>query len=167
MEYIRERLCCPDCGGSGKRRIVTIEALFEAPHFADLTGRDGLPCRVWRNPSRREFAAALRSRATDASGLRGLVTQTDLYVWQSINLLHPDFERDTAINGIRIALRPDQIMVNDEAVMVEHFPWVFPNQKQAEEMDTEDRRNVVADHLKRHPRLSRVYPNGFVVSWYS
>jgi len=147
--------------------VRPIEALSEAPHFADLTGRDGLPCRVWRNPSRREFAAALRSRAADTSGLRGLVTQADLYVWQSMNLVHPDFEHATAINGIRIALRAEQVMVNDEAVIAEHFPWVSPDRQQAEEMDTEDRRSVVTTHLKQHARLSRVYPSGFTVVWYS
>lgn len=145
-----------------------IEALSESPHFADLTGRDGLPCRVWKNPSRREFAVALRSRVTDAYGLRGLITQTDLYVWQSVNLLHPDFEKATAIDGIRIALRSDQIMVNDETVAFpEHFPWIFPDREQAEAMDIEDRRNLVTDHLKAHVRLSRVYPTSFAVIWYA
>jgi hypothetical protein len=101
-----------------------------------------------------------------ARSMRGLVTQTDLYVWQSMN--HSAFEQATAINGIRIALRTDQIMVNDEAVAFpEHFPWVFPDREQAEAMDIEDRRKLVTQHLERHTRLNRVYPSGFAVVWYA
>ncbi len=145
-----------------------IEALREVPHFADLTGRDGLPCRVWRNPNRQEFATALRSSVADANGLRGLLTQSDLYVWQSTNLLHPDFERETCIEGMRIALRASEVRTNHESVALpDQFCWVFPDRVRAATIDIEDRRKLVSDHLQRNERLKRVYPAEFTVVWYS
>jgi len=29
---------------------VSIQPLNETPFYAELQGRDGLPCRVWKNP---------------------------------------------------------------------------------------------------------------------
>lgn len=145
-----------------------IAALSESPHFAELSGRDGLPCRVWRNPSRREFVTALRSSTADTAGLRGLLTETDLYVWQSINLLHIDFERDTGLLGVRIALRPTEVQTNDESVALpEQFPWIFPDRTQAEATDIEDRRAIVTTYLQANDRLKRLYVTGFHVAWYS
>jgi hypothetical protein len=148
--------------------VRPIDALREAPHCADLVGRDGLPCRVWKNPDRREFASALRSSTADTSGLRGLLTQADLYVWQSIYLLHSDFERHTGIEGIRIALRANEVQTNNEsAAFPVHFPWVFPNRAQAEAMDVENRRKVVSDYLQVNVRFKCIYPAGYTIVWYS
>jgi hypothetical protein len=145
-----------------------IEALRESPHFADLVGRDGLPCRVWKNPDRQEFATALRSPTADTSGLRGLLTRSDLYVWQSINLLHSDFERDTGIEGMRIALRANELQTSDESVALPaHFPWVFPDCAQAEAMDVEDRRKVAIEYLQANVGLKCIYPAGYTIVWYS
>jgi hypothetical protein len=140
----------------------SVDTLTEA-FYAELQGRDGLPCRVWKNPSNREFAGAIQRGAT--TGLRGLLTAVDLYVWQSVNLLHMDFEHQSAISGMRVVLRSDEIQVNDETVdQPEHFPWVFP---QPTEMDIEDRRDIVAKWLLSSKRLKGVYLNGFRVVWYS
>jgi hypothetical protein len=143
-------------------------ALTDAFH-AELQGRDGLPCRVWRNPSTPEFADAVRQASGAAlAGLRGLVTATNLYIWQSTNLLHTDFEGQSGISGIRVALRTDELQVNDETVdQPEHFPWVFPNPGLIAEMDVEDRRAIVAAWLLSSARLRGVYPHGFRVVWYS
>ena len=119
-----------------------------------ITGRDGLPCQVWENPTELTF------------GMRGLLTQSDLYVWQSEHLLHADFERHTGIQGMHIALGEGAVHANNETVALpEHFPWVFPNREQAEMMDIDDRRQVVKEHLSG--RLRDVYPTGFIVLWYS
>lgn len=144
--------------------IQATQSLTEAPFYAELQGRDGLPCRVWKNPNKREFASAINRGVT--AGLRGLLTGADLYVWQSVNLLHTDFERDAAVSGVRVALRAGEIQVNDETVdQPEHFPWIFP--QAVNDMDIEDRRAIVATWLLSNARLKRVYPPGFKVTWYS
>lgn len=121
----------------------------------------GLP--VWQNPSQKEFSEALRT----TSGLRGLLTESDLYVWHNMNLLHPHFEAATGIDGIRIVLRVDQIQINHELVAFpELFPWVFPDSGQAEAMDMEDRRKVATTYLEANLRLGRVYSAGFTTMWY-
>jgi hypothetical protein len=143
-----------------------IQMLTEAPPFAELQGRDGLPCRVWKNPTKREFAGAIKRGIT--TGLRGLLTASDLYVWQSTNLLHIDFEHDAAITGVRIGLRSGELHINDETVdQPEHFPWIFPQPDAIADMDMEDRRAIVTAWLLANPRLKRVYPNGFRSVWYS
>jgi hypothetical protein len=144
--------------------VQASQALTETPFHAELQGRDGLPCRVWKNPTKREFASAISRSAT--AGLRGLLTASDLYVWQSINLLHTDFECNAAVSGVRVALRPGELQVNDETVdQPEHFPWIFP--LSVTEMDIEDRRTIVATWLLSNLRLKHVYPDGFKVTWYS
>lgn len=120
----------------------------------ELIGRDGLPCLVSQNP------------AICTSGMRGLLTKSDLYVWRSDHLLHADFERATGIAGMQIALRDGEVLASNETVALpEHFPWVFPDRAQAEMMDMDDRRKLVAVHLDA--RLRHVYPAGFIVLWYS
>jgi hypothetical protein len=146
--------------------ITAVQTLTEAPFYAELQGRDGMPCRVWKNPSKREFAGAVRTGAT--AGLRGLLTASDLYVWQATNLLHTDFERDAAISGVRVALRSGEIQVNDETVdQPEQFPWIFPQPESVAEMDIDDRRSMVTAWLRANVRLKRVYPDVFTVMWYS
>lgn len=145
--------------------IQASQTLTEAPFYAELQGRDGLPCRVWKNPTKREFTNAIKRGET--AGLRGLLTGTDFYVWQSVNLLHIDFERD-AVSGVRVALRPDELQVNDETVdQPEHFAWIFPQLDRVKDMDIEDRRSIVTTWLLSNVRLKRVYPTGFQVTWYS
>lgn len=149
-----------------KEIIQASQILTEAPFYAELQERDGLPCRVWKNPTNREFAGAIQRGAT--SGLRGLLTGSDLYVWQSLNLLHTDFERDAAVSGVRVALRSGELQVNDETVdQPEHFPWIFPQPGAVVNLDVDDRRAIVATWLLANPRLKRVYPESFKTTWYS
>lgn len=150
----------------GLNRVI--DSLNEAPHYADLQGRDGLACRVWKNPSQREFANAIRSSPDDAAaGLRGLLTATDLYTWQSMNFLHSDFERESGVQGVRVTLRAGTIRINDETIALpEHFPWIFPDPVKAAEMDNDEKWSIVAGWLKANKRLSRVYPQGFTVAGY-
>jgi hypothetical protein len=149
-------------------QVRAVHALTDAFH-AELQGRDGLPCRVWRNPSIPGFADAVREASGVAlAGLRGLVTAGDFYVWQSTSLLHTDFERQMGISGIRLALRSGELQVNDETVdQPEHFPWVFPQPEIVAEIDIENRRGIVTTWLLSNERLQGVYPHGFKVVWYS
>ncbi len=150
-------------------RGSAIHSLNETPFYTELQGRDGLPCRVWKNPSNHEFTNAVtQATKSSLSGLRGLIAKNDLYVWQSVNLLHIDFERDAAISGMRIALKTNQLHVNDETVdQPEHFPWIFNNLPTIAEVDMEDRRKIVETWLSSFNRLKRIYPTGFKVIWYS
>ena len=102
------------------------------------------------------------------SGLRGLLTASDLYIWQSMNLLHADFEKKTGIEGVRIALRSSLILINDETVaMPEHFPWIFPDPAEATQTDIEDRWTIVARWIKANKRLAPIYPyGGFLIDGY-
>jgi hypothetical protein len=141
-------------------------SLDQTASWGVLIGRDGSPFRIWANPSNVAFAEAVRLAApADLSGLRGLLTQSNLYIWQSVNLLHADFERDTGIHGIRLALRSGEVFVNDETVaMPEHFPWLFPD---AVAMDVDDLREAAAGWLRANARLRAIYPTGFRLGWYS
>jgi hypothetical protein len=149
--------------------IVTTYALAEIAHYVVLIGFDGTPCPVWLNPANSEFAGAIDQACPGAlSGLRGLVTATDIYVWQSVNLTHGDVERLTGIHGVRLALRSREIQVNDETVALpEHFPWMFPDPVRVEIMDIEDRRAAVARGLQTNSRLQAIYPSVFKIGWYS
>lgn len=134
----------------GERRLPIMQTM----HYAELTGRDGQPCPVWRNPT--EFPTEF------AAGLRGLLTKSDLYVWESVDLLHADFERLTGIEGMRIVLRAGAVHANNETVALpEHFPWVFAD---GDALDNDDRRRIVTEHLRS--RLRDIYPAGFTVFWY-
>jgi hypothetical protein len=119
---------------------------------------------VWTNPSTPGFADAVREASgAELAGLRGLVTASDFYVWQSTNLLHTDFEGQSGISGIRVALRTDELQVNDETVdQPEHFPWVFPRPDIVAEMNIEDRRAIVATWLISSAHLRGIYLRGNV-----
>jgi hypothetical protein len=94
--------------------------------------------------------------------LRGLLTQSDLYVWENVDLLHADFERLTGIEGMRIVLRAGEVHADNETVALpEHFPWVLAD---TETLDVDERRRIVMEHL--HSRLQHIYPTGFTVFWY-
>jgi hypothetical protein len=148
--------------------VLAISALEQAALYVVLAGRDGAPCGVWANPSDNRLAEAIhRTPPGGLAGLRGLLTQSDLYIWQSVNLLHSDFERDTGLQGVRLALRSAEVLVNDETVALpEHFPWVFTEGAEIASADIEDRRTTVAERLQGNARLQAIYPCGFTVGWY-
>ena len=135
---------------------------MQTTYYAELTGRGGQPCPVWRNLTDFEVQEQRdRNEKKAASGLRGLLTQSDLYVWESVDLLHSDFERLTGVQGMRIVLRAHAVHVNNETVALpEFFPWVFSNA----DLDNDDRRHIVKEHLRQ--RLRHIYPTGFAVFWY-
>ncbi|WP_039887530.1 hypothetical protein [Acidiphilium sp. PM] len=146
-----------------------VHFLSETPKFAELTERGGMPCRVWLDPSSVEFVTALR-KASDAevTGLRGLLTEKALYVWQSANLLHMDFERLTGTEGMRLGLRANEIQVNDETVaQPAYFPWVFRDHSAAISSDIEDRRRLVERFLMLNTKVKTIYPDVFRILWYA
>jgi hypothetical protein len=119
------------------------------------------PYRIWKNPSQDEFTTICTS-----AELRGLLTATDLYVWQGMTP-HAEFEKETGIQGVRIVLRAGMICSNDETIALpEHFPWIFPDPIKAAEMDMDDRRAIVVTWLTTNSRLSNIYPHGFSIDGY-
>jgi len=135
-------------------------------HHSVVRGRDERPCRVWRDPVSASFADALR-RADPLAvpGLRALLTEAGLFLWQSVHLLHADFERATGLSGVRVMLGPEMVRVNDEVVaQPECFPWLFPDGLDPE---IEARRAFVAGWLTGHTTLRAIHPTGFTVTWYS
>lgn len=146
-----------------------VHFLSGTPQFAELTERGGMPCCVWLDPSSVEFVTALR-KASDAeiTGLRGVLTEKALYVWQSANLLHMDFERLTGTEGMRLGLRANEIQVNDETVaQPAYFPWVFREHSAAISSDIEDRRRLVERFLVLNTRIKTIYPDDFRIFWYT
>jgi len=143
--------------------IATLRGL---PHHSVVRGRDGRPCRVWRDPVSASFADALR-RADPLAvpGLRALLTQAGLFLWQSIHLLHADLERAAGLSGVRVLLGPEMVRVNDEVVALPGcFPWLFPD---GFDPEIEARRAFVAGWLAGQPTLRAIHPAGFTVAWYS
>jgi hypothetical protein len=142
-----------------------IDILNETPTFGEMTGRDGLSYRIWQNPNSIMFSNALNKALNPTlAGLRGLLAETDLYVWQSSNILHSDFEKYQNIFGMKLGLRTGIIQVNDETVdQPEQFPWIFTDT----DMDIEERRNLVEKYLKTNKRIAVIYPQSFKVVWYS
>jgi hypothetical protein len=149
--------------------ILAVSMLWETPPHTTPVGRDGAPCRVWANPTRSGFAEAIKCAShAELAGLRAVTTSVDIHVWQSVNLLHTDFERATGIQGVRLALRSGGVLVNDETIaMPEHFPWVFPDITRAMILDTEDRRTMAVAWIQANVRLRPIYPTGFTAGWYS
>jgi hypothetical protein len=103
-----------------------------------------------------------------ACGSEGILTPTDLHVWQRVDVLHVDFERETGVIGVRLRLRSGGISVNDETVALPpHFPWVFSDLASVAAMDMDDRREAAGGWLQANALLKPIYPQGFRVVWYS
>lgn len=144
---------------------MRIEDIITEAEYARLTGRDGLEYFVWRNPSQRELVNQIAKAPHGREGMRAMLTEHDLYFWQSANVLHGDFSRQTGIDGVRVTLHQDGIVqANEETVGVpEEFPWIFTD---GDAMDIADRRLLVETWLRSNRRLAVIYPGGFRVSWY-
>ena len=140
------------------------DCLRDTPHHASVTGRDGMPCRVWKNPVSHDLSDALRS-SLGHDGLRGLTNADDLYLWQSVNLPHSDLEQRLGLQGVRVTLRQSAVQANWETISApEDFPWVFPDGAYA--LDNDQRQARAEAWLHAQPHLSALYPEGFSVIWY-
>jgi hypothetical protein len=120
---------------------------------------------VWKNPSDREVSEIMARSAHAHWEVRGLLTEHDLYLWQSVHVLHGDFARQTGVDGVRVRLAPNLVAINQETVgMPSAFPWIFENDGNF--MDVDRRREIVEQWLNPNPRLAVIYPRGFTVNWY-
>jgi hypothetical protein len=129
--------------------------------FGRVKGRDTLDYCVCKNPTHTEFVNLVHG----SEGSRAVLTEHDLYCWQSTQVLRAEFVQQTGIDGIRVALRPPTGMaVNLETIASpSEFPWVFSN---VGDLDMDDRRQIVEKWLHANLRLTAIYPNGFMIDWY-
>jgi hypothetical protein len=143
--------------------VSRVPRLFFEPHtlFCRINGRDNLSYCVWKNPTQTEFMNLVHG----TEGSRAILTEPDLYCWQSPQVSHSDFVQQTGIDGIRLALRPPiGIAVNhDPDGLRAEFPWAVPN---GDKLDMVDRRRSVEEWLRANPRLTMIQPIGFVIDWY-
>jgi hypothetical protein len=147
-------------------RTLATTFLDELPYILEVQGRDGLACRVWENPTSAGLAKAINhAQPSELAGLRGILTENNLYVWQSTNVLHLHYENQTGIHGVRIRFHKEEIQAHHEAVAFpEYFQWVYRDNAPPE---IDVRRAVLATWLAGNNRLRVIYPNSFLVSWYS
>jgi len=156
-------------GESALKLGRVVLSLASANIDRQVRDRHGGRCAVWRNPCLREFARAIQvSDHLTCAGLRGLLSDDDFFVWQSDDLPHAEFERQTNLGGTRLALRSGLILVNHETtVFPDCFPYVFRNIAAACQSDIDQRCDEVIFWLRRNERLRAIYPEGFKVEWYS
>jgi hypothetical protein len=138
------------------------------PHNFEMITAEGWTCPVRRSPGD-AFGLLLRGAPGRALvGMHGLLTETDLLVWQSTTLLHADVERVAGLRGVRIMLRNSGVRVENETVaMPERFPWLFPDAVRTAELEVEERRQAVAAWLTTNRRLCVLYPSGVEIDWYA
>jgi hypothetical protein len=137
---------------------------MDAP-FARVRGRDGRHYLVWRNPGDQEAANLIAGSRNERVGLRGVLNERDLYIWQSVHVLHGDLARQTGIDGVRVKLAPNVVAVNEETVGVpSSFPWIFDND--GDLMEVNRRREIVERWLNANCRLAVICPRGSTVIWY-
>jgi len=130
-----------------------------------VEGRDGRDYPVWKNPHDREFAQLIAGSPHGEWGGRAVLTEHDVHVWNSMHVLHGDFVRQIGVDGVRIRLQPDIVLVNEETVGIPFaFPWIFDND--GERVDVERRREIVERWLNATYRLTIIYPRGFTIIWY-
>ncbi|MDO9707644.1 hypothetical protein [Paracraurococcus lichenis] len=120
----------------------------------------GRSCSIRRNPGD-AFGLLLRGAPARAlAGTRGLLTATDLLVWQNGTVFHDDVERATGLRGLHLVLRNADVGVSLDALDPGMGPpWLLPAGEAT-------RREAVTAWLRANPRLAALYPEGFGIDWY-
>ena len=77
--------------------------LSVAAHAVIADTRD-MACRVWRNPNAAAFSSALAKGTLDMGGLRAILTDASLFLWQSTAMLHGAMAAQLGIDGVRVRL---------------------------------------------------------------
>lgn len=138
---------------------------FTGDPVAYVTGRDGRDYPVWKTPHDQKVSNLIAGSRHEQGSLRAMLTEHDLYLWQSVHVPHGDFARQTGVDGVRVRLAPNIIAVNQETIGIpSEYPWIFGHS--GDLMDVERRREIVERWLKANSRLAVIYPRGFTVNWY-
>jgi hypothetical protein len=107
--------------------------------FGRVEGHDKLQYCIWKNPTQTEFVNLVHG----GEGSRAMLTEHDLYCWQSTEVLHSDFAQQTGIDGIRVAMCPEGISVNHETIAIpSEFPWMF---SKGDDLNFDERRQIVEE----------------------
>lgn len=126
--------------------------------YARVEGRDKREYLVWKNPQ--------NLRSLGSAGMRAIVTEHDLYFWQSHETTHGDVAHQIEIDGVHLLLRIDHIEINQEVIVVpEAFPWLYEDFPFADP-DIDERRKTVERWLATNSRLTAIYPTGCAMIWY-
>ncbi len=55
-----------------------------------------------------------------------MLTERDLYLWQSLHVLQGDLVRQIGVDGVRVRLAANLVAVNEETAGIpSEFPWIF------------------------------------------
>lgn len=138
--------------------------LLSVPAHAVIADTQNAACRVWRNPDNAGLRSALAKGKLDMGGLRAILTDASLFLWQSTFMLHGAMAAQLGVDGVRVRLQPGRVLVNQEAcALPEHLPWVFAP---AADLDIEARRVRLAWWMHCFPPIIALYPDGFETDWY-
>ena len=86
--------------------------LLSVPAHAVIADTRNVACRVWRNPDIAEFSGALAKGTFDVGGLRAILTDAFLLLWQSTSMLHGAMVAQLGVDGVRVRLQPGRVFVN-------------------------------------------------------
>lgn len=156
---------CHACGNPAVPALAPLSSLLRfVPTHAVIADADGTTCSVWQNPDVAGFSRALATGAFATGGLRAILTDASLFLWQSTSMLHGAMAARLGVDGVRVRLLPGRVLVNQEAcALPEHLPWVFVS---AADPDIEARRACLVRWMRRFPPLAALYADGFEADWY-
>ena len=96
--------------------------LLSVPAHAVIAGTRDMACRAWRDPDIAAFRSALAKGTLDMGGLRAILTDASLFLWQSTAMLHGAMVAHLGVDGVWVRLQPGRVLVNQEAcALPEHL----------------------------------------------
>ncbi len=138
--------------------------LLSVPAYAVIADMANVACTVWRDPEILAFNGALANGSLEVVGLRAILTDASLFLWQSTSVLHGAMAARLGFDGVRVRLQSGRVLVNQEACALPEFlPWVFAS---APDLDIEARRILLVRWMHRFRPLLALYSSGFEVDWY-
>lgn len=73
--------------------------LRSVPAHAVIADAGSTACSVWRNPDVAGFDRALATGTFATGGLRAILTDASLFLWQSISMLHGAMAARLGVDG--------------------------------------------------------------------
>ncbi len=153
------------CSSPAVSALAPISSLLlSAPAYAVIGDTPNVACTVWRDPEVAAFNGALARGTLDVGGLRAILTDTSLFLWQSTSVLHGAMAAQLGIDGVRVRLQSGKVLAHQEACALPEFlPWVFASTVHP---DIEARRVRLVHWMHRFQPLVALYSDSFTVDWY-